>query len=181
MTAIQFRKIGQQFSEPNKFQDFGNTAISLVYFFIFVCSFHLSSLWVDFFMIIFMPLFWFRSFAQMHEAVHSQCAVNLKLNFVLGLFWGAFCFLPFVSWREIHLLHHRWAGNVHKDPTLAILRQYNYYSLGRRGVLRWVWRAWVPFLGFLQHFVFWRLAAEAIFKSRGRERYLHGMSLAVII
>src|SRR2546423_1704170 len=59
-----------------------------------------------------LAVFYFRSFSLMHEAVHGSITPRRRWNDWIGLVYGVFCFLPFEHWRDIHLLHHQWAGNV---------------------------------------------------------------------
>lgn len=111
-----------------------------------------------------LPLFWFRSFALMHEAVHGTLFLNKKLNHALGIFWGSLCFLPFDSWKSIHLAHHFWAGNIERDPTLKIIKDYPSLSNKKKSVLKFTWSRWIPLLSLLQHFVFWKYSGDKMTK-----------------
>src|SRR6185437_14602248 len=69
-------------------------------------------------------MFCFRSFGMMHDCVHLAGARNRKWNDRLGRAYGLFCFLPFSGWRQLHLDHHRWTGNVEKGPSAKILLDF---------------------------------------------------------
>ncbi|HEX4352346.1 MAG TPA: fatty acid desaturase, partial [Polyangiales bacterium] len=65
-----------------------------------------------------------------------------------------FCFMPYYPWKYIHTEHHVWAGNVDRDPGLALVRRAR--DRGELpGVLRRAWRSWFPLGGFAQHIVYW--------------------------
>ncbi len=98
----------------------------------------------------------FRAFAMMHDCVHGAFSTKTIENRWVGEAFGILCFLPFSSWRELHLAHHRWTGNFESDPSMKLI-----FDFKRRGervspIVRWAWRGWIPLLGFLQHLVFWR-------------------------
>lgn len=100
--------------------------------------------------------FTFRAFGLMHDCVHDAVWERRKLNRVTGVIWGLFCFLPFSSWRKLHLDHHRWTGNVEKDPSMKLLVEFRDRGGRPRDSLSWYWHSWFPGLAFEQHLVFWR-------------------------
>jgi omega-6 fatty acid desaturase (delta-12 desaturase) len=116
--------------------------------------------------------FSFRSFSFMHEAVHGSLAPRRALNDGLGELYGVFSFLPFMSWRRLHLDHHLWTGNVERDPSMRILLDFERGGRRVPGLVKWAWRSWVPVLGFMQHLVFWRATVTS------REYFFLGGSLA---
>lgn len=99
--------------------------------------------------------FVFRSFGMMHDCVHHAAHPNRKINDGLGELYGIFCFLPFGTWRDIHLEHHAWTGNVEKDPSMRILLQFERRGLRISKLVAMCWMYWIPLLGFMQHLVFW--------------------------
>ncbi|MCM0605938.1 MAG: fatty acid desaturase [Xanthomonadaceae bacterium] len=105
-------------------------------------------------------VFMFRSFAFMHEAVHCLLTKNLKLNQLLGVISGTFCLLSFESWKQAHLAHHKWSGNVDKDPVAAMIKRYPNFSSTTQGILSFGWRIWFPALSLLQHSVFWGITVQ---------------------
>jgi fatty acid desaturase len=91
----------------------------------------------------------------MHDCVHDASFEKRKLNGFAGWIWGTFCFLPYGSWRRLHLEHHRWTGNVERDPSMKLLIEYRDRGYNFRKQLPVFWRTWVPGLALEQHFVFW--------------------------
>lgn len=108
----------------------------------------------------------FRNFAFMHEAVHGVAAPNHKVNYALGLFAGAICFLPFSLWKAIHIEHHYWTGNFDKDPALAVVKKYPGSSRFMKAVFTVMWRTRFPLMAFFQYIVFWAHSAVKLYKDR---------------
>ena len=106
-------------------------------------------------------VFTFRSFGQLHEAVHGATATERSRNNKLGELYGIFCFLPFKSWQELHLNHHQWTGNVDKDPSMKILARFEQNQFRIAGLVGGSWLYWIPLLGFMQHLVFWAPAVRS--------------------
>ena len=63
----------------------------------------------------------FRSFGLMHESSHGLATKNRRLNEWMGIINGCLCFLPFEGWKKSHMQHHRWSGNVERDPVMAFI------------------------------------------------------------
>jgi omega-6 fatty acid desaturase (delta-12 desaturase) len=103
-----------------------------------------------------LSIFYFRSFSMMHECVHYASSTSRRHNDIIGNIYGVFCFLPFRSWRDVHLNHHMWTGNVEKDPSSRILFEFKKAGYKTARYVIWSWKNWVPVLGFLQHVVFWK-------------------------
>lgn len=101
------------------------------------------------------PVLFFNSFALMHEAVHRALSDRLWLNDLVGVIGGAFCFLPYEPWRQMHLEHHLWAGNVERDPVNKLRKDYDPSQRRKNLILSSIWRSWLPILALLQHIVFW--------------------------
>jgi len=97
----------------------------------------------------------FRNFSLMHEAVHGSASSSRTFNDGVGLYAGMLSLLPFDNWRTIHLSHHQWAGNIERDPTMALVRLYPAWPVWARRSLSLLWRHWVPTLALLQYVVFW--------------------------
>lgn len=102
-----------------------------------------------------LAIFYFRSFSMMHEAVHGTLSTNRRLNGALGFFYGAACFLPFGQWREIHLVHHYWAGNIEKDPVRKLSLVFKGPPTRASQFLSFMWKSWFPILALMQTYVFW--------------------------
>lgn len=101
------------------------------------------------------PIFMFRQFSILHEAVHGLAHSNSKVNEALGVISGAFCLTPYAAWKAAHLKHHYWTGNLNQDPTFAILKQYDQFSVFKKNVIEFTWSTGIPLIGFLQHLGFW--------------------------
>lgn len=105
--------------------------------------------------ILLIPVFLFRSFGILHEAVHNNVAENKILNDVIGLLMGCFCFLPYFPWVKLHLAHHKWSGNTEQDPTLLIVKEFDSKTETIQDLYNFFWKSKIPVLAFMQHFVFW--------------------------
>lgn len=114
----------------------------------------------------------FRSFSFMHEAVHGLVSAHNFLNDSLGLFYGAFCGLPFAPWKKSHLEHHFWSGNYEKDPVMALITILPQFPKPALRLLTFLWRAWVPILALMQYGVFWALSLKSTLKMRSIQSIL---------
>lgn len=102
-----------------------------------------------------LSVLYFRSFSMMHEGVHGLLAKWRRANDLLGLVYGAICFLPFVQWREIHLLHHYWSGNIEKDPVRKITVLFHQKPTFMTQMMSFFWPTWFPAAAIMQNYVFW--------------------------
>jgi len=100
-------------------------------------------------------LVFFHNFAVLHECGHGNCSRREWINTIVGHLASIFCFMPYYPWKFIHAEHHTWAGNVQKDPTLRLVRDYEKSQRAKNWVIRTAWRTWVPLLALFQHMVFW--------------------------
>lgn len=110
---------------------------------------------------------YFRGFSMMHDAVHRAVSKRPWVNDGLGILYGGVCFLPFITWRTMHLEHHFWAGNFDKDPVMKMVRGFAQKSKRQRETDTMLWRSWIPYIAFLQEAVFWTISARFI-GDRGR-------------
>jgi omega-3 fatty acid desaturase (delta-15 desaturase) len=94
----------------------------------------------------------FHSFAILHECGHGSATRWRWLNVLLGHCASVLCFIPFYSWKYIHLKHHTWAGHLENDPVLKSLRSFR--DRGTPVLARAGWRSWVPVGALLQHVVY---------------------------
>lgn len=101
------------------------------------------------------PLFMFRQFSILHEAVHGLSHPNGKANHLCGLISGTFCLTPFAVWKMAHLKHHYWTGNLEQDPTFAILKTFDQSSPFKKKLIETTWNMGFPLLAALQHLGFW--------------------------
>jgi len=119
---------------------------------------------------------YFRSFSMMHEAVHGLIASHRRWNDFAGLAYGAICFLPFAQWREIHLLHHYWSGNIEKDPVRKITVLFRQEPTFACRVMSAFWPTWIPAAALMQNYVFW---AESLLRFRQKKSVLSLFGLAL--
>lgn len=97
----------------------------------------------------------FRNFSLMHEAVHGLVSKKKDLNNVFGIFSGALCGLPYEPWKQVHLEHHYWSGNVEKDPVMGLMRTYPHWPKALQKTATFCWQCWIPLLAVFQYFIFW--------------------------
>lgn len=102
----------------------------------------------------------FRNFALMHDATHGAVSDDPLVNNIIGNWCGIWAGLPFQSWKQSHLLHHYWSGNLEKDPVMALAVIFPKLPNRLQTVLSFLWRRWIPILGGLQQVVFWKLALQ---------------------
>lgn len=100
-------------------------------------------------------LVYFHGFAIMHDAGHGSAAKSKLANAIVGHYASIFCFLPFYPWKYIHQAHHSWTGNIERDPTLKLVKDFNARRRVKNGIARFCWACWVPVSALFQHFVFW--------------------------
>ncbi len=113
----------------------------------------------------------FHGFAILHECGHGTAAESRFLNTVAGHYASLFCFMPYFPWKYIHAEHHTWAGNIDRDPTMKLIREFRESAVLRNAVVRATWKYWIPLLGLLQHFVLWGYPLKLLRReSRDRER-----------
>lgn len=108
------------------------------------------------------PLFMFRQFSILHEAVHGLSHPNAKVNQLFGIVAGAFCLTPYTVWKMAHLKHHYWTGNLEQDPTFAILKTFGQSSPFKKKLIESTWRVGFPLLACLQHLGFWIFGLQNI-------------------
>ena len=106
----------------------------------------------------------FRSFSFMHEAVHGLAAKNRHVNRALGIISGTLCLLAFDSWKTAHLEHHRWGGNIDKDPVAAMIKTFPTFPAPLQTILSLGWKCWLPSLAVLQLLLFWVITFRDTFK-----------------
>lgn len=112
---------------------------------------------------------YFRAFTLLHDASHGVAHSNKFLNDAVGFVSSIFCVLPYWPWRMIHLEHHKWTGNLQKDPVLLILRDYPNQSKAKKLFMNFAWTGWIPYLAFSQYVVFWKMGHIYFKKSDGQK------------
>jgi fatty acid desaturase len=106
----------------------------------------------------------FRSFSFMHDAVHGAVTKNRRVDDLLGIVSGALCLLSYDSWKQAHMEHHRWSGNLDKDPVMAMIKTFPKFPRPLRALLSFGWKCWLPALSFLQHTVFWSITVQHVLR-----------------
>jgi len=123
---------------------------------------------------------YFRGFAFMHDAVHHCVSRNARVNDWLGVAYGGLCFLPFTTWRAMHLEHHAWAGNFERDPVMRMVRGFPKKSSFEQALDTLLWRSWIPYIAFLQEAVFWTVSTKMITERKAHEGKRVELVLAVL-
>jgi fatty acid desaturase len=100
----------------------------------------------------FLAIVFFNSFSILHECGHHSAFRARWMNSLVGHYASTFCFIPFFPWRYIHQKHHTFTGNLEQDPVLKSLRKFRDH--GVPGLIRFLWRSWVPANALIQHFVY---------------------------
>jgi fatty acid desaturase len=103
----------------------------------------------------------FRAFGVMHDCVHGAGHQKSWINRWAGEVYGIACFLPYTSWRKLHLDHHHWTGNVEKDPSMKILTRFRDAGGKLPAWVKVSWRWWAPALASIQHLVFWKATVSS--------------------
>jgi len=96
----------------------------------------------------------FHCFGVLHECGHSSTSRNKFFNSILGHLVSPLCLLPYYPWKYIHAEHHRWTGNLDKDPTLRAIKERKQIGRFSR-IHQLIWENWIPIGGMKQYTVFW--------------------------
>lgn len=143
---------------PNNLYGVATVVIELVFFFSGVWLLTLSGVWTVGYWVmeIILGISLFRMFVILHECGHKTLFSRRTACTVVGLAMSPFCLVPYVPWRNVHTLHHRWVGVIDKDPTQADLLKLKNASEVQNRLLRLVWKLWIPipFVKFIFE-VFW--------------------------
>ena len=88
-------------------------------------------------------LFFFQCFILLHETGHQSYFNKFTLNRGFGHLFGFLSFIPYMSWVEIHNLHHRWTGWRDKDPTTegTVKPKFTIFS---RSLVNVCWWLFIP-------------------------------------
>jgi fatty acid desaturase len=126
-----------------------------------------------------LAVLYFRCFALMHDAVHRAVVDTRSVNHLVGVVMGGFCLLPYWPWRELHLEHHGWAGNVDRDPVMRIMKDYPGYTRSKKRFLDLCWQSWLPLLAAMQYLLFWSECLRRLRTGKPRDRLWNTLSLVV--
>lgn len=124
----------------------------------------------------------FRWFVILHECGHKTLFSKLWVNSVVGHLASVFCLIPYFSWRNVHLLHHRWVGVIDKDPTQKDLLRLHNAGKTMNGLFKVIWKLWlpIPFAKFLFE-VFWLYPLERARSGDRRNMWQGLVSVAVCV
>jgi omega-6 fatty acid desaturase (delta-12 desaturase) len=150
---------------PQGIKIISHLSFDLVLFLAIAFSLHTPLYWGAQLLI---PVFFFRSFALMHDCVHSSASSKKWLNDWIGVLAGACCFLPYEPWKRIHLDHHKWTGNVDRDPSMGLLKRFPHFSQRKIQFLNFCWKNWIPAMATSQHLVFWTKSYQYVVNSKTR-------------
>lgn len=122
----------------------------------------------------------FRNFSLMHDAVHGAVLFRKTPNDLVGIYAGTLCLLPFENWKKIHLEHHKWAGNIDKDPSMSLVKIYPNWPVWLQNSLSLMWKAWIPSLAFLQYIVFWFHSLRFAHKESKNKKLLLSLVVPIV-
>jgi fatty acid desaturase len=107
-----------------------------------------------------LALFYFQGFCLFHEAGHNLISKRHWLNSFIGFLLSPFSLIPFKSWQDIHNKHHRFTGNIDKDPTMRLIKEYHTgkITFTESSLVSRLWQWWIPVLAFMQIKVLWSYA-----------------------
>jgi fatty acid desaturase len=117
----------------------------------------------------------------MHEAVHGAAAKGKFLNDLVGFAAGACCFLPYWPWRQSHLEHHYWTGNIEKDPVMVLLVVFPKFSKRLQSFFNFFWSRWFPVLTVIQLSVFWIISARMLLTQPKTPRMVLSVALPLVM
>jgi fatty acid desaturase len=112
----------------------------------------------------------FHSFVVLHDCGHGSASSLPWLNTLTGHYVSLFCFMPYFPWKYLHNEHHVWAGNVHRDATLAATCSHRDPRRLKNRLLRLAWMSWLPAIAFVRNCFLWAypLTLPRDWRNRGR-------------
>lgn len=122
----------------------------------------------------------YRLFVILHECGHGTLFQKRVSNTLVGSFVSPLCLLPYVPWRNIHFLHHKWVGVIDKDPTQAELLKLERLSGIERLLFRVFWKLMIP-VPFMKFVIdcFWKYPLNEW--RAGRSRHLLTGALSILV
>ncbi|MBU2884278.1 fatty acid desaturase [Gilvimarinus agarilyticus] len=92
-----------------------------------------------------------------HEATHNALSKSSTVNDSLGHFFSWLIFMPYLSRKRSHVLHHRYTGHPTLDP--ANKRAIEFFSvlsddMSRK--LELIWKYWIPLFVLNDRVGLWR-------------------------
>jgi len=97
-------------------------------------------------------------FILLHECGHETLFRRASFNIVAGHIASFFSIIPFVCWKRVHGMHHRWTGWQDLDPTTASLVPRRLSAIEIQ-IVRISWKYWIPTFSVLYRINnYWNLA-----------------------
>lgn len=92
---------------------------------------------------ILLGIFFFQCFILLHETGHYSYFRNRYANIFFGNIFAFLSFIPFISWINIHNLHHKWTGYRDKDPTTegTVSPKFSFFT---KALVNLSWLLWFP-------------------------------------
>lgn len=88
-------------------------------------------------------LFFMQAFILLHECGHRSLFKQAGMNQLVGTIVSILVFIPYRNWREIHDLHHKWAGIRDKDPTTEDTFA-DQLSDSQKKIINIAWKFYLP-------------------------------------
>ncbi len=153
MTKENFLKIQQQSKKLIKNNGFAwlHTFVDLgLIFLAFFLSIQSGIILWGIGQILFFACIW-RCFSILHSCVHNSFFKSRSLNNFWGRFFSILALIPYSSWKDAHLKHHRYPRHRELDPSLCLPRKENITPSVRK-VLDLCWKLNIPVFSFLTIF-----------------------------
>lgn len=124
----------------------------------------------------------FRWFVILHECGHHSLFKSKRANTLVGHVASIACLIPYMPWRNIHLLHHRWVGVIDRDPTQAHLLNLRKAGKIQNALFRLIWRLWIPipFIKFIAE-IFWGYPLRGDLADRPKARRQGWFSIGLCV
>jgi acyl-lipid omega-6 desaturase (Delta-12 desaturase) len=87
----------------------------------------------------------FHWFSILHDCGHLAFLPNRTANIVVGFLASLICFVPYSSWKYVHLEHHQWTGWIDQDPSTRDLLKV---TPAKRRLARLAWASYLPAFAF---------------------------------
>lgn len=156
-------------------EQFPRKGFSSATLFIWICDFILLGFSFYLFQLkgVYIILSWFflttvllHAYLFQHEATHNTLTRKITTNDFLGHLFSWLIFMPYLSRKRSHVLHHRYTGHPTLDP--ANKRAIDFFSvlsdeMSRK--LEFVWKYWIPLFVLNDRIGLWRDPFQDIHKN----------------
>lgn len=122
-----------------------------------------------------------RFYVIVHECGHKSLFRTRTGCTIAGTIASVFCGVPYIPWREVHNLHHKWVGVIDRDPTQQGLLKLKHYSPAKNALWTVIWRMWIPAIFFVLIFkLLWGWPLSEWKKGDRKSALRNGASLLVV-